>query len=220
MAIRGSRIGKLYDTATFETFQVTPQNRLAFDACKKLAAREIHGVVLIGPAGTGKTHLCVATAREFGRIARPEVVDEVRVNVRDLMVRAAESGEVDESPVVLTEDEMKGEASIEYWPVLDLVSALRKEARGDDFPSVASRCCRCSLLVLDDFGQERATDFVFEELERIIDWRYRDQLSIAVSTNLSLDDLVAKYGNRAVSRWSQQCMVVEIGGRDMRIPRR
>ena len=83
---------------------------------------------------------------------------------------------------------------------------------------MSERCRTCDLLVLDDFGQERATDFVLEELERIVDWRYRNRLPIAVSTNLTVGQMSSaqKYGERAISRWAESCELVQVGGGDYR----
>jgi len=70
--------------------------------------------------------------------------------------------------------------------------------------------------VLEDFGAERATDFVLEELVRIVDWRYRSMKLMAVATNLDFKSIVAKYGSRAISRWFESCLIVGVTGEDRR----
>jgi DNA replication protein DnaC len=105
---------------------------------------------------------------------------------------------------------------VEFWPILELVGRLRDEIRGGDY-SVSRRCRECDLLIIDDFGEERVTDFVLEELERIIDSRYRDKRPIAVSTNLTTSQIIEKYGERAISRWSESCAVVALNGEDHRL---
>ena len=127
------------------------------------------------------------------------------------------SQEFDESDGVpsLSQDEIEKLAHVEYWPMLDLASELRSDiAHGSQ--ATSTRCRECDLLVLDDFGAERATDFVLEELVRIVDWRYRTMKLMAVATNLDFKSIVAKYGSRAISRWFESCLVVGVTGEDRR----
>ena len=52
-----------------------------------------------------------------------------------------------------------------------------------------SRLCRYSLLILDDFGMERGTEYGLEQVFNVIDSRYRSGKPLIVTTNLTLDDL-------------------------------
>lgn len=47
----------------------------------------------------------------------------------------------------------------------------------------------CDLLILDDFGMERRTDYAREQIFSIIDGRYLSRKPLIVTTNLSLNDL-------------------------------
>ena len=47
----------------------------------------------------------------------------------------------------------------------------------------------CDLLILDDFGMERQTDYAREQVFNIIDGRYLAQKPLIVTTNLSLSEL-------------------------------
>ncbi|GAG20226.1 unnamed protein product, partial [marine sediment metagenome] len=168
-------------------------------------------------------HLLIAMMREYDRShsAAPsrETVEDgtIAVSSASEIIRAAERAidEDDEAPALLA-DEIEREASIEYWPLLDLTSELRSQiAYGSQ--ETSRRCRECDLLVLDDFGAERATDFVLEELARIVDWRYRMMKLTAIATNLlSFKETIAKYGSRAISRWMESCAVVHVGGEDRR----
>ena len=54
-----------------------------------------------------------------------------------------------------------------------------------DYPAARSRALQCDLLILDDFGTERCTDYMIQEMFDIIDVREKNQKPIIVTTNLS-----------------------------------
>lgn len=49
--------------------------------------------------------------------------------------------------------------------------------------------CSCQLLILDDFGMERQTEYAREQVFHIIDSRYLARQPLIVTTNLSLQEL-------------------------------
>jgi len=221
--IRGAPIGRRFEHCTFESFDVTDENREAFEACRRVVDTGEVGVLIRGKHGLGKTHLLVAMMKEYDRrysataSQEPPEGGTIAVSLASDIIQAAERaiGEDDEAPS-LSPDEIEREAHIEYWPLLDLTSELRSEiAYGSQ--GTSRRCRECDLLVLDDFGAERATAFVLEELARIVDWRYRMMKLTAVATNLlSFKETIAKYGSRAISRWMESSVVVQVGGEDRR----
>ena len=221
--IRGAPIGKRFEHCAFDNFDVTDENRDAVEACKRVVETGETGVLIRGKHGLGKTHLLVAMMREYDRrysvIPRGQSVEAGMIAAASVseIIRAAED-EIDESneAPALSPDEIEQQAHVEYWPMLDLTSELRSDiAHGSQ--DTSRRCRECDLLVLDDFGAERATEFVLEELERIVDWRYRTMKLMAIATNLlSFQAIIAKYGSRAFSRWMGSCIAVAIGGEDRR----
>jgi DNA replication protein DnaC len=79
------------------------------------------------------------------------------------------------------------------------------------------------LLILDDLGAEKTSEWVQETLGLVINTRYNAQRPTVVTTNLSdnLDDddprsFVAQIGSRTRSRLKEMCQWVEIGGVDVR----
>ena len=51
------------------------------------------------------------------------------------------------------------------------------------------RLCRAALLIIDDFGMERGTEFGLEQVYNVIDARYRSGKPLIVTTNLTLTEL-------------------------------
>ena len=54
---------------------------------------------------------------------------------------------------------------------------------------VVDKLCGYPLLVIDDFGMERGTEYALEQIYNIIDSRYRSRKPLIVTTNLTLTEL-------------------------------
>ncbi len=65
------------------------------------------------------------------------------------------------------------------------------------------------LLVLDDAGAEKCTQWTEPTLYTIIDERYTNRKAIIVTTNAGLDELEQKIGFRAMDRLLEMCVIVE-----------
>ena len=55
--------------------------------------------------------------------------------------------------------------------------------------AVVDKLCRYPLLIIDDFGMERGTEYALEQVYNIVDSRYRSQKTLIVTTNLTLDEI-------------------------------
>lgn len=73
------------------------------------------------------------------------------------------------------------------------------------------------LLILDDIGAERMTDFVAETFYLVINNRYNEMLPMVFTSNLNISDLAAQIGDRTASRIVEMCDVVELFGGDRRM---
>jgi DNA replication protein DnaC len=79
------------------------------------------------------------------------------------------------------------------------------------------------LLVLDDLGRERPTDWVEETLTLIIDTRYNERRPTIITTNYALLDdssdpnaLISRVGFRTLSRLHEMCEFIQLTGVDYR----
>ena len=59
---------------------------------------------------------------------------------------------------------------------------------------------QCDLLILDDIGAEKVTDWVQDTLFRMVDGRYRREKPIFYTSNLKPKELVDKLGQRIYDR--------------------
>ncbi len=77
----------------------------------------------------------------------------------------------------------------------------------------------CDLLILDDFGMERRTDYAREQVFNIIDGRYLSQRPLIITTNLSLEDLkhpADMVERRIYDRVREMCIPVCFQGESLR----
>lgn len=75
------------------------------------------------------------------------------------------------------------------------------------------------LLIIDDFGVERKTDYILEQVETVINMRYEKRRPIIVTTNLSADDIASNSDirfRRAFDRMLEVCTLVEMNGESRR----
>ena len=82
-----------------------------------------------------------------------------------------------------------------------------------------ARLCRAPLLVLDDFGMERGTEYGLEQVYNVIDSRYRSRRPLIVTTNLSLQDLQHPQDTahaRIYDRLLEMCAPIRFSGENFR----
>ena len=75
---------------------------------------------------------------------------------------------------------------------------------------------RADLLVLDDAGAEKWTEWTEPTLYTIIDERYSYCKPLIITTNSTLDELEKKIGDRAMDRVLEMCEIVENTGESYR----
>ena len=73
------------------------------------------------------------------------------------------------------------------------------------------------ILMIDDIGSEKLTDWVGETFYSIINTRYEKMLPTFFSSNFSLPELAEKMGDRIASRIAEMCQIIKLNGEDKRI---
>ena len=76
-----------------------------------------------------------------------------------------------------------------------------------------------SLLIIDDLGMERSTEYALEQVFNVIDARLRSNLPLIVTTNLTLDELKHPADlahERIYSRVLERCIPLKINNQNIR----
>jgi DNA replication protein DnaC len=168
----------------------------------KTAERALNGesMVLIGNAGVGKTHLCVAIIREYILRIKPVFEDDISTNFKKIHLPrfAIVTDLLRKARMAIVSDEISEEDFVRTYT---------------DVP----------FLVLDDLGAEKTTAFTIQTLYSIINTRYNHKRTTIITTNLMPSKIEENFngisdmaGTRIVSRL-QGLGIYEMKGSDMRI---
>lgn len=79
------------------------------------------------------------------------------------------------------------------------------------------RYTECELLIMDDLGSEMNSQAGTSTLYNILNARMNSELPTVISTNLSPNELRAKYDSRIISRLFGQFGIMQFTGRDIRM---
>lgn len=97
----------------------------------------------------------------------------------------------------------------------DLFASLRPRA-GTDMEADLNRYRQASILLLDDLGIAKNSEWVEEITYRVIDGRYQDMRPSIFTTNLPVEELREAIGDRIASRLAESCTRVVLDGPDRR----
>ena len=78
------------------------------------------------------------------------------------------------------------------------------------------------VLVLDDLGKEKVTEWVEQTLYQVVDTRYREERPVVITTNFPFPDMQDRYpdvGPALVSRLVEMCQGIRLDGPDWRYRR-
>lgn len=156
------------------------------------------GLILAGPPGTGKTHLAVGIlARRIERWLQAYPREVVSITPEGMLLRPHFRSRFASVPRLLDAIRQTYQRPGEADPLVPLY----------DVP----------LLVLDDLGREKPSEWVVERLYVLIDARYGANLPTVVTTNFSLDELAARGYDAMLSRLAEDADVVLVQAEDYRL---
>lgn len=112
---------------------------------------------------------------------------------------------------------------IRVWSLPELLRYIKRDYdelnKGKDFENTnfAQVMNYNGILVIDDIGTEKMSEWVEETLYAIINRRYEDVMPTIFTSNYSPEELTSRLGDRIVSRIVGSCDVIELSGKDRRI---
>lgn len=93
------------------------------------------------------------------------------------------------------------------------------QGSSEDDSALIARLNRAKLLIIDDLGAERSTDYALEKVYDIVDSRYRAKLPIILTTNLSMTELKESTDiryTRIYDRIFEMCYPMQFKGQSWR----
>jgi len=147
---------------------------------------------ITGACGSGKTHLAVALMNAWFADGLKDV----------------------EGKLIQT----KGQAV--FLPAVELFLEIKQsfDREGESEKTILDKYSDVSLLVIDDLGAEKVSDWSRMVLYLLIDRRYREMKQTIITSNLSQSEL-ASIDDRIASRLSEMGLVLDLGKKDWRVKR-
>ncbi len=149
------------------------------------------GYYFHGPVGTGKTDLAVSFLKSFILNSEP-VCEYEKYRLQDNL------GLFVSVPIMLLN--IRGAFKSETALEIDLIK----------------KYTRPELLIMDDLGTEKTTEWVMQTLYVIINSRYEEDKQTVITSNYSLEEIRKNLNDKIASRITAMTEVIEIKGIDRR----
>lgn len=152
---------------------------------------------ITGDVGVGKTHLAVALIRKYISYREPCYDEQKKEYMLD----------INHSDLPI------------FIEVPELLLRIRASYHKDSYETemdIVDRYTYAPLLVLDDLGVEKASDFSTLMLYLIINRRCSNDLKTIITSNLSIEEINDRLSSRISSRIKGMCKIIGMTGHDRR----
>lgn len=108
-------------------------------------------------------------------------------------------------------------SAVQWINVASFLAAIRASFNtGEAMPTPAEMVQYRELVVIDDLGAERPTDWARETLYSLINELYERETRVIITSNVPPAKLKDSLGDRVVSRLAEMCRVIPFTGPDRR----
>ena len=104
----------------------------------------------------------------------------------------------------------------QFGTYIDFLEAIRQEYDAEGKREKLSRIKNTMMLVIDDLGKEKRTEWTQQTLYDVINYRYEHRLPIVITSNMEPDAMKAHVGDAVYSRLYEMCGAVIMNGKDYR----
>jgi DNA replication protein DnaC len=193
----------------------SPEQQEALTAALAMVDRYAAGrpssMVLLGSPGVGKSHIAAATCHAMA------VLDAGRWRLAKNSANLAHATRGSYLPTAAHQPPQPVWVNVPSL-VVDLKAEMGAEPSDQERTTFARRLRGCpSLVVLDDLGRERISEWTGELLYVVVNDRYEAGLPTIATSNLTVEELVASGYWPAISRLAEDGRIVEVKGRDNRL---
>ncbi len=124
---------------------------------------------------------------------------------------------------LIAQEYLRAYKTVIFGDVPELMQEIKRTFDKGDTQDLLDRYCECDLLIMDDMGAGRLTDWNVGMLYEIVNRRYKEGKAIIATSNFDLESLKKQLskvdtlaGKRIVSRLSGMCEVAYFGEVDRR----
>lgn len=130
--------------------------------------------------------------------------------------------------VMIGKEYLAAGKTVEFWNVenllADLQATFNDKSRAMQYAKIMERCARCDLLILDDMGAEKISEWTVKMMQTLINMRYNAQKPLLMTSNYTAEELMSEFARkdkmqagRIASRLREMAYFVLAGKKDRRV---
>lgn len=163
---------------------------------------------LFGSQGRGKTFLAVAL-----------LVEALLIRYAQFKKNGSLTEQDDFSNKIYTIMRFKNANELISDMQVGIQEHQRKNFHAESDIDISLKYSKYPILVLDEIGLRKPSEYTVQSYDMLINTRYQNPRSrqTIYTSNLSLDELAAKYDTRIASRLAELCVEINVIGNDLRL---